>query len=564
MSFAPRITVSGLASLGGSSGAAQPRAKPSATAIRIRIVHQSTSDKSRLSDADRREAWNGNDNIENARRNGKPSLDPLGSGGLAEVGSSGEVMGSSSLTPTRERQLLCFESIQRHRLPRFFGDLFGSSAQALDFLQAFVEFEFQRPEDTWSREKVLPQIRQQALRMSPRRFRDFVQGGLARWRSRSVDPSVLILPLSSSPGDISNAVRVYNLVLDTAFSHAPSIYDFIEESLIILAMLIVRQRDLQSWSLLVEGVREGREAASEAFRKLLGLWLFVGITPRFVAVSSYDFSWARANKGGKRVAEKLLVFTDDPRHPRENRIPAPDNCVSVCNRLYRERQRQCQPQQEALISLASWFQARQEDFRGLAADMWQDIRSDAKYGLRPNGRDVLRIEVKALRDNGYRSVQFFPQPEFPKVCARFWIEMLDLGVTIVVDRMLEPNVTLTRDKSSESQGFQSTLAAIQEFIALHGFWSITTGLSFHGSGGRSRAGGQGFDRKFLVRPHFRSLPAGFHPTERALRRSVKTFGYMPPPGKTFVKSDFDGQEAADKTVGRPVLTYRDDDLGYVQ
>ena len=473
-------------------------------------------------------------------------------------------MGSSSLTLTTERQQQCFESLQRRKLPRFFRNLFGSSEHAIDFLQAFVKFRLQRPEDSWSHEKVLPRIRWQALRMSPRRFTDFVQYGLARWRSGSADPSVLIVPLSSSPGDISHAVRVYNLVLDSAFSYAPLIGNFIEQALIILGMLIVRQGDLQSWSLLVEGVREGREAASETFRKLLGLWFFVGIAPRFVAVSSYDFSWSAGDKGAKRMADKLLLFTDDPRHPRENRIPAPDDCVSVCNRLYRERQRRFQPQREALISLVSWFQDRHEDFRGLAADMWQDIESDAKYGLRPNGRDVLRIDVKALRDNGYRSVQFFPQPEFPKVRARLWIEMLGLGVRIVSDQMLEPNATLITDKTLESQGFQPTLAAIQEFIALHGFWSITTGLNFHSSGGRSGSGGHGFDRKFLVRPHFRNLPAGFHPTERALRRSVKTFGYMPPPGKTFVKSDFDEEEAEGKTVGRPVLTYRDDDLGYTQ
>ncbi len=400
--------------------------------------------------------------------------------------------------------------------------------------------------------------------MSPRRFTDFVQCGLATWRAGSADPSVLILPLSSAPGDISHAVRVYDLVLDSTFSHAPLIYDFIEEPLIILAMLIVRQGDLLSWPLLVEGVREGREAASETFRKLLSFWFFFGIAARFVPVSSYDFSWASGERGAKRVADKLLMFTDDPTHPHENRIPAPDDCVSVCNRLYRERQRRFQPQQEALISLVSWFQARQEDFRSLAAGMWQDIESDAKYGLRPNGRDVLRIDVKALRDNGYRSVQFFPLPEYPKVRARLWIEMLGLGVKIVVDQMLEPNATLTTGKTLESQGFRPTLGAIQEFIALHGFWSITTGLSFHGSGGRSGSAGHGFDRKFVVRPHFRTLPAGFHPTERALRRSVKTFGYMPPPGKTFVKSDFDEVEAASKTVGRPVLTYRDEDLGYAQ
>jgi len=397
--------------------------------------------------------------------------------------------------------------------------------------------------------------------MSPRHFTDFVQCGLARWRSGSADPRVLILPLSSSPGDVSNAVRVYNLVLNSAFSHAPLIGNFIEQSLIILGMLIVRQSDLRSWSLLVEGVREGREAASEAFEKLLGLWFFVGIAPKFVAVSSYDFSWTQGDKGAKRMADKLLVFTDHPGHPRENPIPAPDECVSVCNRLYRESQHRFQPQREALISLVTWFQVRQEDFRDLAADMWQDIGSDAKYGLRPNGRDVLRIDVKALRDVGFRSVQFFPQPDFPKVRARLWIEMLGLGVRIVVDQMLEPNTTLITDKTLESQGFRATLAAIQEFIALHGFWNITTGLSFHSSGGRSGSGGYGFDKKFLVRPHFRNLPAGFHPTERALRRSVKTFGYMPPPGKTFVRSDFDEEEAAGKTVGRPVLTYRDDDLG---
>ena len=478
--------------------------------------------------------------------------------------SSDEVMGSSSLSLTTERQRQCFESIQRRKLPKFFRNLFGSSEHAVDFLQAFVKFQLQRPEDSWSHEKVLPRIRQQALRMSPRRFTDFVQCGLARWRAGSADPSVLILPLSSAPGDISHAVRVYDLVLDSAFSHAPLIYNFIEEPLIILAMLIVRQGDLLSWPLLVEGVREGREAASETFRKLLSFWFFFGIAARFVPVSSYDFSWASGERGAKRVADKLLMFTDDPTHPHENRIPAPDDCVSVCNRLYRERQRRFQPQQEALISLVSWFQARQEDFRGLAAGMWQDIESDAKYGLRPNGRDVLRIDVKALRDSGYRSVQFFPQPEYPKVRARLWIEVLGLGVKIVVDRMLEPNATLTTGKTLESQGFQPTLAAIQEFIALHGFWSITTGLSFHGSGGRSGSAGHGFDRKFVVRPHFRTLPAGFHPTERALRRSVKTFGYMPPPGKTFVRSDFDEEEAAGKTVGRPVLTYRDEDLGYAQ
>ena len=476
-------------------------------------------------------------------------------------------MGSSSLSLKIERQQQCFESLQRRKLPKFFRNLFGSSEHAVDFLQAFARYRLQRPEDPWSRDKVLPRIRQQAQRMSARRFTDFVQCGLARWRAGSADPTVLILPLSSSSGDISNAVRVYNLILGTSFSHAPVIGTFMEESLILLAMLIVRQTDLHSWPLLVEGVREGREAACEAFRKMLGLWFFVGIAPKFVAVSSYDFSWADGDMGAKRMTDKLIVFTDDPRHPRENRIPAPDDCVSVCNRLYRERQRRFQPQQEALISLVSWFQARQEDFRSLAAGMWQDIESDAKYGLRPNGRDVLRIDVKALRDNGYRSVQFFPLPEYPKVRARLWIDMLGLDVRIVVDRMLEPNATLTTGKTLEPQGFQSTLAAIQEFIALHGFWSITTGLSFHASGGRSGrsgSGGYGFDRKFLVRPHFRTLPAGFHPTERALRRSVKTFGYMPPPGKTFVKSDFDEVEAASKTVGRPVLTYRDEDLGYAQ
>ena len=473
-------------------------------------------------------------------------------------------MASSSLTLTTERQQQCFEFIQRRKLPKFFKNLFGSSEHAVDFLQAFARFRLQRPEDPWSRDKVLPRIRQQALRMSTRRFTDFVQCGLARWRAGSAEPTVLILPLSSSSGDISNAVRVYNLVLDSAFSHAPVIGKFMEESLILLAMLIVRQTDLHSWPLLVEGVREGREAACEAFRKMLGLWFFVGIAPKFVAVSSYDFSWADGDKGAKRMTDKLIMFTDDPRHPRENRIPTPDDCVSVCNRLYREGQHRIEPRKEALLDLVSWFQARQEDFRGLAAGMWQDIESDAKYGLRPNGRDVLRIDVKALRDNGYRSVQFFPQPEYPKVRARLWLEMQDLGVRIFMEQMLEPNATLITHKSLESQGFHPTLAAIQEFIALHGFWSITTGLSFHGSGGRSGGGAYGFDRKFLVRPHFRSLPAGFHPTERALRRSVKTFGYMPPPGKTFVKSDFDEEEEAGKTVGRPVLTYRDEDLGYAQ
>lgn len=461
-----------------------------------------------------------------------------------------------------ERQRNFFGILKQQRLPKFFDQLFDHPELTLDFLQALLKLRVESPEDEWSRARILPRVRKQALAMDFAKLGAFMEKAVQLTGSKIIDFNAFLIPFGSPAREVVHAVAVFDFTLDSILTEDILLGENPRPQLLLLPLLIAAQRETRTWALLAEGVQQGQREAWRVFKKLISFWAIVQVVPKFTRASSFDFEMAASSI--LRIPEGMFRESGDPENPVESIIPVPDDCVFACNRFYRKLAEEQKGRQEQVAKLIFWFREHEVEFQQLADRLWQEINHNARYGLRPNGRDVVKIEVKSLYNNGYRYLKFFPSPIFPQCTVRFFITVLDIGLRIAIDRTLRPGPLAPVREDLDPHGYHATTDKLQQFIALHSFWKIATGQILRTRPTHPTVSEQSHQelerRKFLVRPHFRWLVPGYQPSDRALQRSFETFGYNPPTGKTFVKSDPEADMGVGTEPFAPILTYTDRDL----
>lgn len=469
---------------------------------------------------------------------------------------------------TNKRQKDIHAALLRHKLPSFFRSLFASADETLDFLQAFIKLRVEKPQDRWSEFTVLPTIRKNALTMTPRQSNRLIDRCLERTLEQPVDLNTVLISFSCKDGDVDMATAKWQQITDASFSEDMFISGF-PDMILMVPMLIAASREMRTWPLLAQGVSEGNEASRAAFVRLMTLLGAIRVVPHFIPYSSPKSAWILGSTAGPiKLWEEFKspgLSSQDLLNPTPVELPVPEEYVYDCNRFYRQMSESHTRRLIEFARLVSWFAAYEEQFQEAAARFWDDIIADTKYGLRPEGRDVVRIDVTGLRGHGYRYIQLFPGQSFPNARAKVWIELELMGRRIYVEHALSPGPLRQVDPVSQPGSLDSATDKLQQFIALHCMWKIMTGRVFRvsvrksGAGERKRAE---LERAFLVRPHYRWLVPGHQASERAVGRSVGEFGHEPPPGKTFVKSEIEPERAVALPVdkARPVVTYTDEDL----
>ncbi|KKU52497.1 MAG: hypothetical protein UX74_C0011G0017 [Parcubacteria group bacterium GW2011_GWA2_47_10b] len=463
---------------------------------------------------------------------------------------------------TNEAQGEYFRQIRKHRLPKFFQTFFADFGSALDFLSAFAKYRVDFTLDSWAVEHIQVPVRAQLLALKPEVVEKFVTVALEGVLKKKYDFNALLIPFGTARRDTQHAVRVWELILGAILQE-----NFLNKSpvstIVLVPYLVETQYTTHSWALLAEGVAARDAAAVKAFTRLLTLFALIHIVPRFVPVDPPESSFGFQSLDILEVPRRYLQSTD-PLNPTPVSFPVPSDAAYACNRFYRRLAEGSHAAFTKLVKLLSWFGAYEESFQRDAHNMWEEIRSDPKYGLRPGGRDVVSIEVAALRGHGYRHIQLIPGAEFPQFSANVWLYFPKTETRVVTSRNVEPGPLVHGDATEDPQSVDALADKLLQFIALHSFWKIVTGKIFH-SQRRNSVGTEErrmeIERKFLLRPHFRWLLPSHNPSERARARSLKVFGYAPPPGKTFVMSDSDAPTSS-CSAERFLHAYTDEDLGY--
>lgn len=474
-----------------------------------------------------------------------------------------------------EAQRVFYTLLSRKVLPGNFMKVFREDHDlTLDFLQAFLQLA--NREDAvavWGISKALDNIRRRATGMAPMALRALFARMAERYQT-TVSLQAFWLPFACFRGDVNQAARSWQALLNAVFIENMDSPENRGNSAFMVQQLACMMFCNASWDDLVSGAKAGNESARQVFRRAVGMIQHL-LNPKVVFESrdSAAFDWTRDLQLMAKRFEKGIEAIES--------IPVPAPCVSFGNLVSSAVKAQCSEDVDQYVDLISWFGAYHADFQRTAESMWQEISGDPKYGLRPQGRDIVAIKIKAMHDYGYQSVQFIPRPQFPQTLARFWLKIEPVGAYHCINReissaALEAYVHGHRyaNARAEVQTFAKYSEQLENFIAIHCLWKIITGKIFKMAPKKTPAGEQErvrlkeeLERSFLVRPHFRWLPVGFAATERALDRSVETFGYQPPSGKTFVKSDLVGTDELNLVSvreHRPVTTYTEEDLNFAR
>lgn len=479
-------------------------------------------------------------------------------------------MPTIEITLTNAQQELFYHMFMQRRVPPEVQDIFARIETAEDLLQAFLKARYSpQMQSTWIANALLPTMREQVLKVDPDRLAQYNMHCTMRALKQEVDFTVVSLPFSCAQGDTKHAIAIWELLLGNIM-HEEMLVDLERETALpLIPILIMTQKSTRTWSLLVEGVKNGNIAARKIFKKFLYLLMVHGHRTRFISTDTEVGRTIVADDMGVSPIYILNFFEEDieSEEPKLNYIPVPPKCVFAANNFYIKALAKQMEYMSSLYDLLSWFGAYENDFQSTAKQMWEEITTNPKYGLKPRG-DLVRIEVEALRMSGHRHMKLIPNG-FPQADAHFWMVIPEIDTRMRLRYELLPEQPLQSNLETDSAEY--SLAALTDkllqFIAVHSLWKITTGKIFKmkpkkTSNGESEQ--KRIKQLLMLRPHFRWLPPDHNMTDRAAGRSMESFGYLPPPGKTFVRSDPGEQGVIVRDDGIATFTYTSADLGYNQ
>lgn len=487
-----------------------------------------------------------------------------------------------------DRQRAYFLELQRKKIPKDLRKIMGNDHYlSLDLLNALLYAHYDRKSlsRVWVYRDVLPKVWEKTASMSKEAIHSFLTTAFANLFDR-YNTGAMLLPFSSHEGDFPGSLKTWNALLNAYFFEEMHFDEYRKRvgHVGVLINLLIFSDGALTWDNLTEAVRQDLGESRKIFNKVLAFFSLQHLQVEFASRSSVEFNWTRERFIFNELNDHMH-YVHDIADSQTTLIPVPDFCTDTCNRWLEQIAVEVRQKQRAHEELISWFGAYIEDFQATARMMWQDICDHPKYGLRPGGRDLVVIDVPALRQYGYRYLQLFPEEQFPKSFARYWILLEFADIRTSTTRTLHSGELRTFHQESLQKagsfwdGYRETYNGVQEdpesfivlvdklqsFIAIHCLWKIVTGQIFTV---KPKASAKGETRRaqlmrsFLVRPHFRWLPPGYQPSERAQTRSIECFGYNPPEGRTFVMSDPDEAYQASIKEGRPVMKYTEADLGF--
>ena len=183
------------------------------------------------------------------------------------------------LATGRQREI--FRLLQRHSLPEFYGSLYADFGNALDFLQAFLKYRHENLDDQWSQHQIMPEVRKKSLLIEPLQVSVFADEGMNLWGQGLIDINALLLPFSSSPGDVSGAVSKIEHIISACFREN-MVQIGQQDAMVLMPLLIASAETTHTWNLLVKGVSSGHPGARDAFRHFVGFLGLLQINPTFL------------------------------------------------------------------------------------------------------------------------------------------------------------------------------------------------------------------------------------------------------------------------------------------
>lgn len=240
----------------------------------------------------------------------------------------------------------------------------------------------------------------------------------------------------------------------------------------------------------------------------------------------------------------------------------PDELEMVVQAVYQELIREIKEEQKGLLDLLLWFSENFQDIENKYNAMWQEIKENPRYMLRPNGLDKVKLEITALQKScGYYLLQFFPK-EFPEASVKFWLKgEEDENWSLTMECKFAPLSEFKVRPEMENTDLRVMVDRFLLFVATECLWKIVCG---------KEKKEKMADRKSrfvkhsagIVRAHLRHLPISFSASEEAKSAAQQFFGVLPPSGFTFVHEHLRG-EAIVELTSNPLFAYSEEDLGYL-
>lgn len=410
-------------------------------------------------------------------------------------------------------------------------------------------------------------IERHSLAFTPDDVRAFAEAGLTALREGKTNLDALVIPFISMPQEYERAKRMFGVVLDAILTE-PLELGQNPPSLFILAWLLYGIETFRTWPHICEEYKRGDPAAKALLRKLFLLLELFNTRPKFVPYHASEITWCKtAAVAARSVAELRSI----PRQASDrNLIPVPAKAVWALNSFYNSFRAEQDAARGELTELISRFASRLPEYETRCGEMWKQIRTDARRGLRPVG-DVFRIAVPALNRVGYRQLHLVPiaDSDDVRVNVRIWSE--ELGIHAIQTLTLRPHLFNRPAGQAGEPEHTDSLNDLLAYIAMTCYWEFSMGITHRKLQRAVRSGNAEAaetQRMFAgYHPAWRWLadPLRHHASERAKERSLKHHPQRrePPDGKTFYMSDPPEDGGANAEVvrfDRPLGIFRADDL----
>ncbi|MFH1029847.1 MAG: hypothetical protein V1770_01145 [bacterium] len=383
-------------------------------------------------------------------------------------------------------------------------------------------------------------------------------------------------------GDYEGAKKLFEKVIlalrsipspEEGIGHAK---EFIS-SMKFLFSLIAEILITHTWINLIEAAFQGDEQAINLIKDIFSFPSRHGFGLDLVSDANWKIKLGIKDSFHSKILEEIGYLKDC----QILKFPVTDDRIDFLKGLLAEVRGKISEGNKAIISILEFFQSNVENFSSLFSKMWQDIISTSRYGLRSNGKDRIDIGIKALQENGYKTMQFFcDSMDFPEVKVKCWVKLFShLSDTYYSFEFFLKNTSLLEYNAAglNEDDPRVWVDRLLAFISLHCYWKIAMGkrgekIVLDVSVDRSnlipkkrpngRSGERGkMELKWVVRPFFRPLPKGYRPSEEAVMRSMEKWEREPPPGRTFVQEHTRGFHEMVESI-TSLFVYRDDDIGY--
>jgi hypothetical protein len=162
--------------------------------------------------------------------------------------------------------------------------------------------------------------------------------------------------------------------------------------------------------------------------------------------------------------------------------------------------------------------------------LWQKIKARACCGLHVDGGDEIRFAIPELRAIRLTGATIRPKGVFP--AASVIVHTNTMGVAEDLEFDLVPGGRLQGSESYWMEYFQWLVA----MTILAGYWQIVGGNETEHWGGLQSDAGllqEAPSSRRPAKPHPYRLPAGWHPSDRAIANCRIVLGRDPRPGYTF-------------------------------